>query len=54
MWFSVLPRLKKQCSDRAIPLDDLLSEKGFDNMNDFVTNLSSIADLKVMCIHKAT
>ncbi|XP_045451182.1 ribonuclease H2 subunit B [Melitaea cinxia] len=44
--FLVLPRLREQCSNRAIPLEDLLSEKGFDKILDFVVNLDRIADLK--------
>ncbi|CAH2099662.1 unnamed protein product [Euphydryas editha] len=44
--FLVLPRLREQCSNRAIPLEDLLSEKGFDKIIDYVVNLDKIADLK--------
>ncbi|XP_026484475.1 ribonuclease H2 subunit B [Vanessa tameamea] len=44
--FLVLPRLREQCSNRAIPLEDLLAEKGFDKIIDFIVNLDTIADLK--------
>ncbi|XP_075978827.1 ribonuclease H2 subunit B [Anticarsia gemmatalis] len=44
--FLVLPRLKEQCVNRAIPLEDLLSEKGYDKILDFVPNLDNIGDLK--------
>ncbi|CAH1643300.1 unnamed protein product [Spodoptera littoralis] len=44
--FLVLPKLKEQCSSRAVPLEDLLSEKGYDKILDFVPSLDSIADLK--------
>ncbi|KAJ8733874.1 hypothetical protein PYW07_014425 [Mythimna separata] len=44
--FLVLPKLKEQCSSRAIPLEDLLSEKGYDKILDFVPSLDSVADLK--------
>lgn len=44
---AVLPRLKEQCSSRAIPLEDLLSEKGYDKILDFIPSLDSVADLKV-------
>ncbi|XP_013148485.1 PREDICTED: ribonuclease H2 subunit B [Papilio polytes] len=44
--FLVLPRLKEQCANRAVPLNDLLSEKGFDKIVDFVMNMESIGDLK--------
>ncbi|KAI5642285.1 hypothetical protein NE865_05647 [Phthorimaea operculella] len=44
--FLVLPRLREQCTNRAIPLEDLLSEKGFDKILDFVTNMDKIGDLK--------
>lgn len=47
-YFTVLPRLKEQCSNRAIPLKDLLSEKGFDKVQDFIDNLDNVADLKVI------
>lgn len=45
--FSVLPRLRDQCSKRAVPLEDLLSEKGFDKLVEFVVDLDKVADLKV-------
>ncbi|XP_023955081.2 ribonuclease H2 subunit B [Bicyclus anynana] len=44
--FLVLPRLREQCANRAIPLEDLLSEKGFDKILDFIPNLDAVADLK--------
>ncbi|CAG9107456.1 unnamed protein product [Plutella xylostella] len=44
--FLVLPRLKEQCSNRAVPLEDLLSEKGFDKIIDFIPDLDKVADLK--------
>ncbi|XP_030027675.2 ribonuclease H2 subunit B [Manduca sexta] len=44
--FLVLPRLREQCSDKAIPLEDLLSEKGFNRILDYVPQMDSIADLK--------
>ncbi|XP_050350856.1 ribonuclease H2 subunit B [Nymphalis io] len=44
--FLVLPRLREQCSNRAIPLEDLLAEKGFDKIIDFIVNVDIIADLK--------
>ncbi|CAH0698865.1 unnamed protein product [Spodoptera exigua] len=44
--FLVLPKLKEQCSSRAVPLEDLLSEKGYDKILDFVPSLDCIADLK--------
>ncbi|RVE46904.1 hypothetical protein evm_008465 [Chilo suppressalis] len=44
--YLVLPRLRDQCSNRAMPLEDLLSEKGFDKIIDFVHNLDHIGDLK--------
>ncbi|KOB72288.1 Ribonuclease H2 subunit B [Operophtera brumata] len=44
--FLVLPRLKAQCSSRAIPLEDLLSEKGFDKVFDFIDHLDNVADSK--------
>ncbi|CAH0600380.1 unnamed protein product [Chrysodeixis includens] len=44
--FLVLPRLKEQCSSRAIPLEDLLSEKGYDKILDFIPSLDQVADLK--------
>ncbi|KPJ13747.1 Ribonuclease H2 subunit B [Papilio machaon] len=44
--FLVLPRLKEQCLNRAVPLNDLLSEKGFDKIIDFVKNMDNIGDLK--------
>lgn len=44
--FLVLPRLKEQCDSRAVPLEDLLAEKGFDKILSFVKNLDSVADLK--------
>ncbi|CAH2068924.1 unnamed protein product, partial [Iphiclides podalirius] len=44
--FVVLPRLREQCNSRAVPLNDLLSEKGFDKIIDFVTNMDKIGDLK--------
>lgn len=44
--FLVLPRLKEQCSNRAVPLEDLLSEKGYDKILNFVSNLDTIGDLK--------
>lgn len=46
----MLPRLKDLCSDRAMPLEDMLSEKGYDKILDFIDNLDSIGDLKVICI----
>lgn len=46
----MLPRLKDLCSDRAMPLEDMLSEKGYDKILDFIDNLDSIGDLKVSCI----
>lgn len=48
MYFAVLPRLKQQCSNKAVPLEDLLSEKGFDKVLHFVNNLDDVADLKVI------
>ncbi|CAK1600077.1 unnamed protein product [Parnassius mnemosyne] len=44
--FLVLPRLREQCNNRAVPLEDLLSEKGFDKIVHFVTNMNNIGDLK--------
>ncbi|XP_053600842.1 ribonuclease H2 subunit B [Plodia interpunctella] len=44
--FLVLPRLREQCSTRAVPLEHVLSEKGYDKITDFVTNLDLIGDLK--------
>ncbi|CAB3220862.1 unnamed protein product [Arctia plantaginis] len=44
--FLVLPKLKEQCNSRAIPLEDLLSEKGYDKILDIVQNLDCIGDLK--------
>lgn len=52
--FSVLPKLMQQCSGRAIPLEDLLSEKGYDKILDFVPSLENIADLKVFIKYKDT
>lgn len=46
--FSVLPRLRSQCNGRAVPLEDLLSEKGFHKILCFITNLDAVADLKVI------
>lgn len=45
--FPVLPRLKEHCSNRAMPLEDLLSEKGYDKILDFIGTLENIGDLKV-------
>ncbi|KAL0849956.1 hypothetical protein ABMA28_011879 [Loxostege sticticalis] len=44
--FLVLPRLKEHCSNRAMPLEDLLSEKGYDKILDFIGTLENIGDLK--------
>uniref|UniRef100_A0A2A4JCG1 Ribonuclease H2 subunit B n=1 Tax=Heliothis virescens TaxID=7102 RepID=A0A2A4JCG1_HELVI len=44
--FLVLPKLKEQCASRAVPLEDLLSEKGYDKILDFMPSLDSVADLK--------
>ncbi|XP_049887154.1 ribonuclease H2 subunit B isoform X2 [Pectinophora gossypiella] len=44
--FIVLPLLKAQCTNRAIPLEGLLSEKGYDKIVDFVSNMEQVADLK--------
>ncbi|XP_045505904.1 ribonuclease H2 subunit B [Colias croceus] len=45
--FLVLPRLRDQCNSRAVPLDDLLSEKGFDKLINFIGNvLDNVGDLK--------
>ncbi|KAJ0181326.1 hypothetical protein K1T71_003411 [Dendrolimus kikuchii] len=44
--FLVLPRLKEHCSNKAMPLEDLLSEKGFTRIHDFISNLDKIGDLK--------
>ncbi|XP_013193203.2 ribonuclease H2 subunit B [Amyelois transitella] len=44
--FLVLPRLKEQCSTRAVPLEDLLSEKGYDRITHFIPSLDMIGDLK--------
>ncbi|XP_028164552.1 ribonuclease H2 subunit B [Ostrinia furnacalis] len=44
--FIVLPRLKEHCSNRAMPLEDLLSEKGYDKILDYVGTLDNIGDLK--------
>lgn len=44
--FLVLPRLRDQCSKRAMPLEDLLSEKGFVKIIDYIHNLDTIGDLK--------
>ncbi|XP_068628968.1 ribonuclease H2 subunit B isoform X2 [Battus philenor] len=44
--FLVLPRLKEQCVDRAMPLEDLLSEKGFDKIIGYINNMDYIGDLK--------
>lgn len=44
--FLVLPRLREQCSSRAVPLEDLLSEKGYSKLLDYVTNIDLIGDLK--------
>lgn len=44
--FLVLPKLKEQCTSRAVPLEDLLSEKGYDKILDFMPSLDSVADLK--------
>lgn len=50
-FITVLPRLKEQCGTRAVPLEDILAEKGFNKILDFVGNLDSIADLKVQLIY---
>ncbi|VVC93038.1 unnamed protein product [Leptidea sinapis] len=44
--YLVLPRLKEQCCSRAVPLEDLLSEKGYDKIVNFIDNLNDVADLK--------
>lgn len=46
-FISVLPKLIDQCTSRAVPLEDLLSEKGFDKILDYIKSLDSVADLKV-------
>ncbi|CAG9782825.1 unnamed protein product [Diatraea saccharalis] len=44
--FLVLPRLRELCRSRAMPLEDLLSEKGFEKIVDYVNNLDCIGDIK--------
>ncbi|CAG9576041.1 unnamed protein product [Danaus chrysippus] len=44
--FLVLPKLRQKCCDRAMPLEDLLSEKGFDKLISFFNDLNAIGDLK--------
>ncbi|XP_032515786.2 ribonuclease H2 subunit B [Danaus plexippus] len=44
--FLVLPKLRQQCCDRAVPLEDLLAEKGFDKLINFFNDLNTIGDLK--------
>lgn len=48
----MLPKLKEQCSSRAIPLEDLLSETGYDKILEIVPNLDCIGDLKV-CLNSS-
>ncbi|XP_041974445.1 ribonuclease H2 subunit B [Aricia agestis] len=43
--FLILPRLREQCKSRAIPLEDLLSEKGFTKILDLI-RLDDVADVK--------
>lgn len=43
----MLPRLRGQCTSRAVPLQDLLTEKGFHEILDFIGDLDCVADLKV-------
>lgn len=52
IWFIVLvlPHLKSQCISRAIPLEQLLVSSKDDDLSeltDLITNLNSVADLKV-------
>ncbi|KAL4705262.1 hypothetical protein ACJJTC_010281 [Scirpophaga incertulas] len=42
----VLPKLKSECSNRAMPLEDLLSQKGYNKIIDFINHLDSVGDLK--------
>ncbi|XP_059049243.1 ribonuclease H2 subunit B [Achroia grisella] len=44
--FLILPQLRKQCSTRAVPLEDLLSEKSYNKIVQFITNIDLIGDLK--------
>ncbi|KAM3966848.1 ribonuclease H2 subunit B [Aphomia sociella] len=44
--FLVLSRLKEECTNRAVPLEDLLSGKDYSKILDFATNLDMIGDLK--------
>ncbi|XP_063394252.1 ribonuclease H2 subunit B [Cydia fagiglandana] len=44
--FLVLPHIKEQCQIKAIPIEDLLSEKGLSKLVDFITGVDNIADLK--------
>ncbi|CAF4915534.1 unnamed protein product [Pieris macdunnoughi] len=44
--FLALPRLREQCTSRAVPLEDLLSEKGFHEIVEFIGDLECVADLK--------
>ncbi|CAK1548598.1 unnamed protein product [Leptosia nina] len=53
--FIVLPRLREQCKDRAMPINDLLSEKGYNEITGFICGLDNIADLKgslELCAYK--
>ncbi|GBP41590.1 Ribonuclease H2 subunit B [Eumeta japonica] len=51
--FVILPLLRKECISRAVPLDDLLSEKNFDKIIDYISDIDKIADLKASADVKA-
>lgn len=44
--FLILPKVKSQCTSKAVPLEDLLSDKGYDQIVNTVKDLEKIADRK--------
>ncbi|XP_048005452.1 ribonuclease H2 subunit B isoform X2 [Leguminivora glycinivorella] len=44
--FLVLPHVREQCQSKAIPIEDLLSEKGLSKLFAFIAGIDNIADLK--------
>lgn len=44
--FLILPKLKELCNSRAVPLEDLLSDDGYDKILNTLKNLDNVADLK--------